>query len=122
MSCDDLLSSVDDAQRGLLLGLVDDAVTGLLAQIGDCRGCALILETGPCAAHLEHAGPWHAYQQLAGYLERAAGRTLCPLGQDEAAIIIRAVPEALAQRRESQHAVSAALAAAYAELERQLGA
>ena len=122
MSSGDLLSSVDDAQRGLLLGLVDDAATGLLARIGNCRSCARILETGPCAAHLEHAGPWFAYQRLSAYLERAAGRTLCPLDEDQAAVVIRAVSGALAQRAGSQHPADRALAAAYAELAAQLGA
>jgi hypothetical protein len=122
MSFGSLLSSVDDAQRGLLLGLIDDALTDLLAQIGDCRGCGLILETGPCAAHLEHAGPWNAYRRLSGYLERAAGRSLCPLDQDQAALITRAIPRALAQRRHSEHPADEALTAAYAELGRQLAA
>ncbi len=125
------LSSVDDAQRGLLLALVDDAITALLDQIGDCPACVQVIDlgervrdgvirTGPCAAHLELAGPWQRYWRLSVQLDAAAGRSLCPLDDDQAAVIARAIPAALARRDGSTHPVSAALAAAYAELGRQL--
>ncbi len=78
-------------------------------QMGDCPACVQILDlgervrdgvikAGPCAEHLQLAGPWQAFWRLSCQLDAAAGRSVCPLDDGQAAVIARAIPVALAQR------------------------
>lgn len=115
------LPIADDGQRLLFRVILEDAIEWHLAAIGDCAECEWMIENGICAAHrAEHAGPCDSYLACAAYFEDRQAYRRARVTAGQLRLIAAALPGALAYRSGPAPA-DRALAAAYAELARQLG-